>query len=86
MTALAKDLAEGQYLQVNEKVICLQKSENGIQISCESGRQSKAIYPEAFVKLEAGLIYLAGDAFGGGSIAGAVRSAKAVFAAIPRVP
>ncbi len=38
MTALAKDLAEGQNLQVSEKVISLQKSENGIQISCESGR------------------------------------------------
>ncbi len=224
MTALAKDLAEGQNLQMNEKVISLKHSENGIQISCESGwvvaaqkvvltcplpqnlqilntsqisypeslknisygpaivglfelevdknnfkfnllrpessiitiannqakgisknlaltvvmndlwseknfnvedsvilqkvetelinyfkngckvkkaqlkkwrySQPKETYPEAFVKLEAGLIYLAGDAFGGGSIAGAVRSAKAVFSAfqsqekygIPLVP
>ncbi len=209
MTALAKDLAEGKSIQLNEKVISFQKSENGIKISCESGRliatqkivltcplpqalqilnasqisvpeplksisyspaivglfeleanedlynfnllrpgsaiftiannqakgisknlaltvvmndlwsevsfdledalvlqmvakeltqvlkgagkiqkaqikkwrysQPKSVYPELFSSLEQGQVFLAGDAFGGGSIAGAVRSAKAVF-------
>lgn len=209
MTSLAKDLAEGKSIQLSEKVISFQKSENGIEISCESGRliaaqkivltcplpqalqilsasqisfpeplksisyspaivglfeleanedlynfnllrpgsaiftiannqakgisknlaltvvmndrwsennfdledalvlqmieqeltqflkgagqiqraqikkwrysQPKSVYPELFVSLEQGQVFLAGDAFGGGSIAGAVRSAKAVF-------
>ena len=44
--------------------------------------QPKMIYPELFIALEEEMIFLAGDAFGGGSIAGAVRSAKAVFPGI----
>lgn len=41
--------------------------------------QPTSVYQEKYVSLNNGQILLAGDAFGGGSIAGAIRSANAVF-------